>query len=72
VFDIVDKMQPISRSDLISQAKYGKRGGEALINVITALGLLKCIDGNYFLTGIIKTFFFEQIKRVHSSKLLTI
>ena len=44
-------MQPIERSELIRQAKYGKRGGEAVIHVITALGLLKCIDGKYYLTG---------------------
>lgn len=44
-------MQPMSRSELIKQAKYGKRGGEAVINVVTALGLLKCIDRKYYLTG---------------------
>lgn len=52
VFDIVEKMQPIDRNELIKQAKYGKRGGEAVINVVTAADLLKCIDGKYYLTGI--------------------
>ena len=52
VFDIVQQNEPIARAEIIKKAKYGKRGGEALINVITALGLLKCIDGKYYLTGI--------------------
>ena len=51
VFDIVQQNEPVTRSEIIKKAKYGKRGGEALINVITALGLLKCIDGKYYLTG---------------------
>lgn len=51
VFDIVRENQPIKRSDIILKAKFGKRGGEAIINVITALGLLKCINGHYYLTG---------------------
>ena len=50
VYDIVQKEQPIGRSELIKRANYGKRGGEAVINVITALGLLKCINKKYHLT----------------------
>jgi hypothetical protein len=50
LFDIVKSMQPITRAKLIEKVKYGKRGGEAIINVITALDLLKCINGNYYLT----------------------
>ena len=53
VFDIVQQNEPITKAEIIKKACYGKRGGEALINVITAQGLLKCIDGKYHLTGIL-------------------
>ena len=56
VYDIVEKEEPIGRDELIKKANYGKRGGEALINVITALGLLKCIDKKYYLTEQSKIF----------------
>ena len=56
VYDIVQKEQPIERSELIKKANYGKRGGEAVINVITALGLLKCIDKKYYLTEQAETY----------------
>lgn len=54
VFDIVREHEPIEKSQIIKEAKFNKRGGEALINVVTALGLLKCIDKKYYLTGIIE------------------
>ena len=51
VYDIVRKEQPIDLFQLIKKASYGRRGGEAVINVITALGLLKCIESKYYLTA---------------------
>jgi hypothetical protein len=38
LFDVVKEFQPISRDDLIFKIGMGKRSGEAIINVITALG----------------------------------
>lgn len=58
VFDIVKEHQPIKRSDIITKAKFGKRGGEAILHVVTALGLLKCIDKNYYLTGLLFVFYY--------------
>ena len=38
LFDLIGESQPISLPDIISKSKLSKRGGEALITVLTALG----------------------------------
>ena len=38
LFELVKQHQPIDLNDLISKTKMGKRGGEAVIDLLTALG----------------------------------
>ena len=38
LFDLVNEIQPAMLDDIIGKSKLSKRGGEALITVLTALG----------------------------------
>ena len=49
IFDIIKLNQPINLNDMVNKTKMGKRGGSALINVLTASGICKCNLSNHFL-----------------------